>query len=294
MLPVSFILWPRLRDSTGRFETLLTRHPRRRGPLNWTAMQRANVSERPDTFAAPDRDILKVGGRGRDVDFTLDDRVPIWEAEEAVRRYLAGSRGWFVGEAVTVNAGRRIFNSEELYQLRLVFEEEFQVLVSRFWCDSEKLGAFVSGEVGVPVSLTSDPRLAPEVTQVAQDPETTLFVKTTCRSGTRIDHQGDVIVRGDVNPGAEIAATGDIVVLGTLRGVAHAGAGEVDSTTAVIIAFSLRPLQLRIGRYFGIPPAIKESRATQARPEIAYVQGERVMVAPYNGRFRLAEERRVQ
>ena len=256
-------------------------------------MQKIDVSEGPGTFEAPDREILKVRGRGRDVDFALDDRVSIWQAEEAVRRYLTESRGWFVGEAVTVNAGRRVFNSEELYQLRLVFEEEFKVRVARFWCDSEKLEKSVSDEVGVPVSLASEPRPSPAATEAARLPETPLFVKTTCRSGTRIHHQGDVVIRGDVNPGAEVAATGDIIVLGTLRGVAHAGVGDVDSTDAVIVAFSLRPLQLRIGRYFGIPPATKESRKEQARPEIAYVRSGRVTVAPYNGRFRWADERRV-
>jgi len=48
--------------------------------------------------------------------------------------------------------------------------------------------------------------------------------RKTLRGGTRIEVDGNVILIGNVNPGAEIRATGSIVVLGTLRGVVHAGA----------------------------------------------------------------------
>jgi septum site-determining protein MinC len=51
-----------------------------------------------------------------------------------------------------------------------------------------------------------------------------LIVRNTCRSGVRIDSPSDCVVLGDVNPGAEIIAEGDVVVFGTLRGLAHAGA----------------------------------------------------------------------
>ena len=65
-------------------------------------------------------------------------------------------------------------------------------------------------------------------------------------------HSGNVVIIGDVNPGAEVVATGDIVIIGTLRGVAHAGA-EGD-TTARIVALNLRPIKLRISEYIGRSP----------------------------------------
>lgn len=74
--------------------------------------------------------------------------------------------------------------------------------------------------------------------------ETALFLNRTLRSGTRIEFAGHVVVMGDVNPGAEIVAEGNVVVWGRLRGMVHAGAkGNRD---AVICALDFSPTQLRI------------------------------------------------
>ena len=71
-----------------------------------------------------------------------------------------------------------------------------------------------------------------------------LFVERTLRSGKSVQFDGHVVVLGDVNPGAEIIASGNIAVLGSLRGVAHAGAtGE---RKASVSAYHLAPTQLRI------------------------------------------------
>ena len=55
------------------------------------------------------------------------------------------------------------------------------------------------------------------------------LVRRTLRSGNSIQHSGPIIVIGDVNPGAEIVSTGDIVVWGRLRGMVHAGADGDDT-----------------------------------------------------------------
>lgn len=73
---------------------------------------------------------------------------------------------------------------------------------------------------------------------------TALFLNQTLRSGTRIEFAGHVVVLGDVNPGAEIVAEGNIMIWGRLRGMVHAGAeGDVE---AVICALDFSPMQLRI------------------------------------------------
>ena len=71
-----------------------------------------------------------------------------------------------------------------------------------------------------------------------------LFQSRTLRSGTRIEFPGHVVVLGDVNPGAEIVAEGNVIVWGRLRGMVHAGAKG--NRKAVICALDLSPTQLRI------------------------------------------------
>lgn len=110
----------------------------------------------------------------------------------------------------------------------------------------------------------------------------TQSVHRTLRSGAVIRFDGDLYVFGDVNPGAHVVATGNIVVLGALKGMAHAGAaGDEDS---FILAFDNRPTQLRIGRKIAIPPARKAD--TEFRPEIATVVDGQIAIEPYKGRLR--------
>ena len=75
-------------------------------------------------------------------------------------------------------------------------------------------------------------------------PSDLLFHHGTLRSGDHLQSDRSILLFGDVNPGARISSTADVLVWGRLRGVAHAGCEG--STTAKIVALQLRPLQLRI------------------------------------------------
>jgi septum site-determining protein MinC len=83
---------------------------------------------------------------------------------------------------------------------------------------------------------------------------------------------------GDVNPGAEIVCSGDILVLGALRGVAHAGAeGKTD---AIVFAFRLEPTQLRIAHLISRAP--DEKLPQPQGPEVARVVGDRIQLSVYS------------
>lgn len=72
----------------------------------------------------------------------------------------------------------------------------------------------------------------------------TKFHKGSLRSGQKIEFEGSIVIIGDVNAGAEVIAGENIVVLGTLRGLAHAGAkGNKD---AIIEASEIDAVQIRI------------------------------------------------
>ncbi|MEO8706628.1 MAG: septum site-determining protein MinC, partial [Kofleriaceae bacterium] len=82
-----------------------------------------------------------------------------------------------------------------------------------------------------------------------------------------------------VNPGAEIRAEGNIVVLGRLRGTAHAG---INSATGFILALRLEPQQLRICR---LVARASDSDKPGLVPEIAHVTGGTIVVERYLGRL---------
>lgn len=72
----------------------------------------------------------------------------------------------------------------------------------------------------------------------------TKFHKGALRSGQRIEFEGSLVILGDVNDGAEVIASENIVVLGALRGLAHAGANG--NNDAMIAASSIESQQIRI------------------------------------------------
>lgn len=70
-----------------------------------------------------------------------------------------------------------------------------------------------------------------------------------------------------MNPGGTITCSGDIYILGSLRGMAHAG---VDGNEEAIIAASLMsPTQLRIADIISRPPDEWETR--ESSMEFAYL-----------------------
>ena len=101
----------------------------------------------------------------------------------------------------------------------------------------------------------------------------------TLRSGQRLETPYSLVVVGDVNPGADLIAGGDIIVLGSLRGTAHAGAYEDDAQTRVIVAFHMQPMQLRIGSVIS-----RGSDEVGAGPEIARIDSRRIIVESFNAR----------
>lgn len=107
-----------------------------------------------------------------------------------------------------------------------------------------------------------------------------VFIQRTLRSGYNLTYPGHVIVLGDVNPGAEIIAGGNIIVWGRLRGLVHAGAEGDDS--AVVCALDLMPTQLRIAGHIAITP----KRRGKPQPEIAYVKDNQVVAEIWGKKMR--------
>ena len=73
----------------------------------------------------------------------------------------------------------------------------------------------------------------------------TVIVPHSLRAGFRGEYKGSVVILGDVNPGAELVAGGDVIVMGTLRGMVHAGAGGNEG--AIVWARPIASPQIRLG-----------------------------------------------
>ena len=101
------------------------------------------------------------------------------------------------------------------------------------------------------------------------------FLTGKVRSGQQISARNHLILLGDVNPGAEVYAGGDVLVMGHLRG--KVVAGYPDKDTAIVLALDFRPIQVQIGTYV----AAGNSESSNGSAEIAYVVDGAIVVDQY-------------
>ena len=98
-----------------------------------------------------------------------------------------------------------------------------------------------------------------------------ISVAKIIRSGQVLQTPGDLLLVGDVNPGGTVIAGGNIFIMGTLKGIAHAGYfGDND---AIIAASVMKPSQIRISDCITRSPDHYSSSETREM-ECAYINEE--------------------
>jgi septum site-determining protein MinC len=188
-----------------------------------------------------------------------------WEAARTtLLQSIDGQSGFFSGARVALQVGDREVGAGDLGGLRQALADR-DVHLWAVLSDSAQT-RLASADLGLALELSRG--VADEDSQIDTEllGDEAVLVKRTLRSGNTIRHPGHVVVIGDVNPGAEIIAGGDVVVWGRLRGVVHAGAkGDIG---AVVCALDLSPTQLRIADQIAVSP----ERRGNARPEMARIR----------------------
>ena len=101
----------------------------------------------------------------------------------------------------------------------------------------------------------------------------TKFHRGSLRSGQRLETEGSIVIIGDVNSGAEVIASDNIVVLGNLRGLAHAGAKG--NKNAIIAAGKLDAVQLRISN---IVKEIDRDEEPVHRQAYVFVEDDKIII----------------
>jgi septum site-determining protein MinC len=157
---------------------------------------------------------------------------------------------------VHVKLGKRNVTEEEKEQIRAIIGQKGNLLIQ---------------------SIERDP----EVEKNAGRTITTMY--GIVRSGQTVYHDGDLLYMGDVNPGGTILCTGNIYIMGSLRGMAHAGL-EGDEN-AIIASSYLRPTQLRIAHLISRPP--DEWGIEETSMEFAYIKDGKMEIDKLNHFHRL-------
>jgi septum site-determining protein MinC len=202
-----------------------------------------------------------------------------WSAElRVLEARLSASPSFFRGGRVALDVGSRGLDSSEVEEARALLarhQVELWAVVS-----TNPVTEASAQELGVVIDIgTPRPRESEATSEAGEELLVEgLVVRRTLRSGQSLRHPGHVVVIGDVNPGAEVVAGGDIVVWGRARGLVHAGA--LGDQGAMICALDLSPMQLRIAGYIARSP---EERRRKPVPEMASVREGQIVAVPWYG-----------
>ncbi|HAX71384.1 MAG TPA: septum site-determining protein MinC [Anaerolineae bacterium] len=166
-----------------------------------------------------------------------------WEDQRlALLAQIDEKPSFFQGARLAMDVGSQVLKVNDLVDLR---DELSARNVSLWAVVSESPTTEQTAQLLGLATRISKPR--PEehrhVADTIRD-DTALFVAKTIRSGTRIEYPGHIVVFGDVNPGAEVVAEGNVIVWGKVRGMIHAG--SKGDRSAFICALDLSANQLRI------------------------------------------------
>lgn len=190
-----------------------------------------------------------------------------WEDQRiALLAQIDERPSFFQGARLAMDVGSQILKVNDLVDLRDHLSERNVIL----WAVvSESSTTEQTAQLLGLATRISKPR--PEEHRQFADTiteDTALYVNKTLRSGTRIEFPGHIVVVGDVNPGAEIVAEGNVVVWGRVRGMIHAGCKG--NRSAFVCALDLSANQLRIADE--VSAMLKPQK--DPRPEIASINSE--------------------
>lgn len=188
------------------------------------------------------KSLLQIKGLRDGLLVSLDDAS--WEEQyAALIAQVDGQPAFFHGARLALDVATQVLHVNELVELRDQLSERG---ISLWAVISESPTTEQTAQLLGLATRISKPRPEESRQFSIEDlgEETALFLNRTLRSGTRVEFPGHVVVLGDVNPGAEIVAEGNIVIWGRLRGMVHAG--STGNAGATVCALELSPTQLRI------------------------------------------------
>ena len=207
---------------------------------------------------------------------------------EALGEELTGKREFLAGSRLAVDVGRRALDDDQLAALHRLFAAHELTLwavlaedaATREAARRAGLATRLSGSAtDLEGNALAGPANGSEPATAKEPPAANaLLLRETVRSGRAVWHDGHVVIVGDVNPGAEVMASGSVIVWGRLRGLVHAGA--LGDATAVICALELNPTQLRIADHIAVAPDNGPGRA----PEQAAIREGQIVAEPWAAR----------
>ena len=172
------------------------------------------------------RSIVSINLKKDEIVIKLSEEATQEEILIALKKKITELKKLYKDEKTPIRVSGKVLKNKEIDQIQELIKEKIDVDID---FDSPK-GLGLSN-----IKKTFEKEIAVSETK---------FHRGSLRSGQKIETEGSIVIIGDVNSGAEVIASDNIVVLGALRGLAHAGAKG--NKQAIIAAGLFDTVQVRI------------------------------------------------
>lgn len=172
------------------------------------------------------RNCLMINLRKNEILIKISEQAEQREIIECLRKKLPELKKLYKDEKTPIRVTGKILKNKEI--------EEIQELIK------DKIDVEIDFDTPKSLGLSSIKKTFAKEIAVSE----TKFHRGSLRSGQKLETEGSLVIIGDVNSGAEVMASDNIVVLGALRGLAHAGAKG--NKQAIIAAGLFDAVQVRI------------------------------------------------
>lgn len=182
----------------------------------------------------------------------IDEKAEQEEILECLKEKIKDLKKLYKDETTPIYVVGKVMRNKEMEEIQEIIKQEIDVKVE--FESPKMLGLYGIKKVFSKEIASSE----------------TKFQKGSLRSGQKIEYDGSIVVIGDVNAGAEVVASENIVILGMLRGLAHAGAKG--NKQAIIAANGIDCPQIRISNI------IKEIEKEEDIKSYAYVDNNEKLI----------------
>lgn len=195
----------------------------------------------------------------------LDDTLDFDELKEIVKYKFTESISFFKDAKMAISfEGRKLTNDQQRILLDIIENNTDMHIVCVVENDTETEELFRKS-------------LDQELMELENN--TGQFYKGILRSGASLEFEESAVIIGDVNRGARVVSKGNIIVLGSLKGNAFAGA--CGNTNAFVVALDMQPMQIRIGDVIARSPD-NPVEDTSKEAKIAFLENDNIYIEELN------------
>ena len=213
------------------------------------------------------------------INLVLDPDIPFEELLRAIVDKFKESEKFFKNSKLGISFEGRKLSEEEEYRIVDAITENTQVQILCILDNDKEHEDLMKQQIDAYCEAV-ERQYAHDVSAQGE------FYKGTLRSGQLLESESSVTIIGDVNPGAKVVSGGNIVILGALKGNAHAGA--YGDKNCFIFALDMSPIQIQIGDMIAKSPdkvkgrrrVIRKEKAEQAEAQIAIAREDGIYIEP--------------